>query len=395
MSRVSARADNLPESAVGTHLRRLFRPRAAPSAAVRRLAVVTAVATYAIIVVGGVVRVTGSGLGCDAPGDNGWPLCRGRLLPPLEEHALIEFSHRWLAAVASFLLLALVVVAWSRYRRLRSFTAGVSAVVVLLAVQIALGQLTVQYHLPGWMVMVHLANAELLLGALVWSVVALWTADVPVTPTAAARRAAAAAVTAAAAVYVLVLSGALVVAKGAGYACRGWPLCSLEAPFGTGALAADNVLHRVVAALVAGLLLRAVFRVRQVHASLPLVRRAAVAVAVLLVAQIAAGAVAVGLRLPPAWRSLHEALASALWAAAVFLALVSVAAARVGTAVPAEAPVPSAPGGTREIAGALPAQEPPTGPPTGGGADATGPAAGVPSSAPGQRPAMVAGRDRP
>src|ERR687892_453480 len=59
--------------------------------AFRRLAWAAAVATYALIVLGAWVRITGSGMGC---GDD-WPLCHGRLFPPLDDlGTLIEWTHR-------------------------------------------------------------------------------------------------------------------------------------------------------------------------------------------------------------------------------------------------------------------------------------------------------------
>src|SRR5260221_14035201 len=60
------------------------------------LAWTAAAATYLLIVLGAVVRITGSGLGC---GDH-WPLCNGHLFPPLDDiGTVIEWSHRLGAAL--------------------------------------------------------------------------------------------------------------------------------------------------------------------------------------------------------------------------------------------------------------------------------------------------------
>ena len=67
----------------------------------RGLTLFTVLAAFALVVLGGVVRVTESGLGCPD-----WPLCQGRLIPPLETSAIIEYSHR---LVASALLGPLIV----------------------------------------------------------------------------------------------------------------------------------------------------------------------------------------------------------------------------------------------------------------------------------------------
>ncbi len=45
-----------------------------------RLAWSAAACTYLLIILGAIVRITGSGMGC---GEH-WPLCNGKLLPPLE-----------------------------------------------------------------------------------------------------------------------------------------------------------------------------------------------------------------------------------------------------------------------------------------------------------------------
>ena len=68
-----------------------------------------AVCTYLLIVLGAVVRITGSGMGC---GDH-WPLCNGHLFPPLNDiGTVIEWSHRLLASVVSILVATLAFYAW-------------------------------------------------------------------------------------------------------------------------------------------------------------------------------------------------------------------------------------------------------------------------------------------
>jgi heme A synthase len=308
----------------------------APSRALRTLAVAAGGATYLLIVAGGVVRVSGSGLGCGVRGQD-WPLCHGRLVPPADLATVIEFSHRMLATLSTCLVVALAVVAWSRYRHLRRVTLPATAVLGLLVVQILLGAVTVELRLPGEIVLVHLANALLLLGVLLYAAVQCFVAPGrpagafadPASAVAARRL-----VWAAAATYLLVLSGALVVADGAGWACAGWPLCGNGVELASGHLASVNLLHRGVAGVVGVALLLAVHGVLRTHRGVRPVRIAAWCVGLLLLAQVAAGAVLVELRLASATRGVHLALASALWAATVVLALL----VRPGTLREAGAP---------------------------------------------------------
>lgn len=299
-----------------------------PSRLLAVVALLTAITTYSLIVVGGVVRTTGSGLGCGASGGrNDWPFCRGGLLPPLEQHAVIEFSHRWLAAVVVVAALALLALTWGRYRHLRALTVTASLFSVFLVLQVVLGAVTVYNLLPPEVVMVHLANAELLLGcAVLITVLSVTDGGRGLRARAAAaqpavRRAAWWAVAAATATFLLVLSGAFVVAKGAGADCAGWPLCGNGIQLSGDRLAAYNLGHRVVAAVVAALLALAVMRAVRAWRGVGVIRGSGVAVGLMLLAQIVAGAVLVSTRLPAGVRSLHEALASGLWAAVVLLAI--------------------------------------------------------------------------
>lgn len=138
----------------------------------RRLADLTAVVTFLLIVVGGIVRVSQSGLGCGpgGSGTKGWPLCGGQVIPLVgNENRVIEFSHRLLATVVVVLIAFLC---WRAYKHLReghgwAFRGSLIAGVLVL-VQAVLGGLTVEHSLAEELVAAHLGTAMLLLGLLLW-----------------------------------------------------------------------------------------------------------------------------------------------------------------------------------------------------------------------------------
>jgi heme A synthase len=295
-----------------------------PSRGFRRTAIAAVVSIYLLVVAGGVVRVSGSGKGCGVTGQD-WPLCHGHLVPPADPQTLIEFSHRMLATISTILVLLLAAWAWRSYRHLPRVVRAVSAVVGLLLVQIVLGAVTVEWNLPGGIVLAHLANALLLLGVLIAAAVAIHSpgsrGEAPPVLSPRQHSAARQMAWAAASTYALVLSGGLVVANGAGSACAGWPLCGNGFQVDTSHYASINLLHRFIAGAVALFLGWSVARVIAAFRGNRPVRLAAVAVNVALLLQIVAGAVLVETRLPGAARGIHEALASLLWATAALLAL--------------------------------------------------------------------------
>src|SRR6266540_6785524 len=132
------------------------------------LAWIAAACAYLLIVLGAVVRISGSGMGC---GDH-WPLCNGHLFPPLDDiGTLIEWSHRLVAVVVSVLVVALAGYAWWLRHGAGSGerdVPGVASYVALglVAVQVALGAVTVKTGLTPPLVILHLATAMLLLAAL-------------------------------------------------------------------------------------------------------------------------------------------------------------------------------------------------------------------------------------
>lgn len=298
----------------------------------RLLLTITIVATFVLIVVGGVVRITDSGLGCGPAGSGveGWPLCGGRALPLIEEKTVIEFSHRALASVVTVLILLCV---WQA-RKLPGSTLlrrGTIAAALLVLAQAVLGGLTVENNLHEYLVAAHLGLAMLLLGLLL---ALRWAAtrdqhQAPSPPTGRGLRPLAAAVTVM--VLATVVAGGVVagteeegvengVVNGAHLACgKEFPGClGGVLPFGQhGRLADIQLTHRalVYATTLSILALVGLALYRRIWS------RELTALAALLVVQLLLGAMNVWLGKHPALIVAHLTAGTLLWAAAVSTAL--------------------------------------------------------------------------
>lgn len=139
-----------------------------PSARTRRWVFGAAVVAQSVIVVtGGLVRVTASGLGCPT-----WPRCfEGSYVPvsgqPQSFHKLIEFGNRMLTFVLVLVVVACVVVAWQRVPRRRPLVL-LSAIGLLgVAAQAVIGGLSVLTDLNPYVVALHfLVSMPLIAAAL-------------------------------------------------------------------------------------------------------------------------------------------------------------------------------------------------------------------------------------
>jgi heme A synthase len=306
---------------------------------VRKLALATLVATFVLILVGGVVRVSDSGLGCGPAGSgfHGWPFCNGDVVPGLDLNAVVEYTHRVLAVVVGFMMLALVVLAWRRYREYRLVT---GALLVLVAAQGALGGLTVEENLEEAYVAAHLGLAMLLLGLLLY----LWrrVTDAPTEPGGPRRLA----VVATGFVLCTIVAGGYMagtqnygradyqLGDGAHHACgKEFPSCNGEfMPFGETRLVDIHLTHRafmyIASILVVALVVVALRRRVAV--------RYAWALAGLLAVQILVGALNVWLDEYELLILLHLALGTLLWATSLGMTLqLEPARARRAEPVPA------------------------------------------------------------
>ena len=128
-----------------------------------RYAQVTLVALVAlamIVLTGAGVRLTGSGLGCPD-----WPKCYGGTTPPLESHAVIEYTNRLITGIVGFAVIAAALLAWFRrsYRWHLALFGGLLPLGVIG--QAVLGALVVKYHLAPGLVMSHFILSMMLLDA--------------------------------------------------------------------------------------------------------------------------------------------------------------------------------------------------------------------------------------
>jgi len=135
-----------------------------------RLAWATLLANVGIVLTGGAVRLTGSGLGCPT-----WPRCTQESFTPhgaLDLHSAIEFGNRTLTFVLSAIAVATFVTAWqsgrSDLRRLALFL-GLS-----VPAQAVLGGITVLTDLNPWVVAFHLLFSMAIISL---AVLYLWRID--------------------------------------------------------------------------------------------------------------------------------------------------------------------------------------------------------------------------
>jgi heme A synthase len=292
----------------------------------RRLVLATGIATFVLIIVGGVVRVSDSGLGCGPAGSgfHGWPFCNGDVVPGVDLNSIVEYTHRVLAIVVGFMLLAIFVMAWRRHRE---YLLPATGLLVLVIAQGALGGATVEENLEEAYVAAHLCLAMLLLGGLLYLYRSVSGASV----TDGGPRLRALGAVASVAVLCTIVAGGYMagtqnygradyqLGEGAHHACgKEFPTCNGEfMPFGKAELVDIHLTHRafmyIAALLVTTLVVVAVRR--------GVLTRYAWALAGLLAVQILVGALNVWLDEYELLILLHLALGTLLWATTLGMTL--------------------------------------------------------------------------
>jgi heme A synthase len=312
-------------------------------AGLRKLVLATGIATFALIILGGVVRVSDSGLGCGPAGSgfHGWPFCNGDVVPGVDLNSIVEYAHRVLAIIVGFMILSLFVLAWRRHRQVLPTAI---ALLVLVIAQGALGGATVEENLEEAYVAAHLGLAMILLGLLLH----LWRQVTDARTESGGPRLRGLAIVATGFVLCTIVAGGYMagtqnygradyqLGDGAHHACgKEFPSCNGGfMPFGDSRLVDIHLTHRffmyIASALVIALVVVALRRRVAV--------RYAWALAGLLAVQVLVGALNVWLDEYELLILLHLALGTLLWSVSLGMTLgLSPARARARSAEPVAA----------------------------------------------------------
>jgi heme a synthase len=140
------------------------RPFTVSASLSHRLNILALALVTLIVVTGGAVRLTGSGLGC-----SDWPECSvGHLTPAVQFHGLIEFGNRLVTVVLTIVVAAAFLAAVFRRPRRRDLIWLSGGLVVGILAQAVLGGIVVYTKLNPYLVMVHFfATMVLLVNAVV------------------------------------------------------------------------------------------------------------------------------------------------------------------------------------------------------------------------------------
>ncbi len=268
---------------------------------VKRLAFLTMLVTYLLIVFGGYVASSESGMGCGPD----WPLCNGVLIPSLHGATLVEYAHRVIGAILALMTILL----WVKLLRANPGThirRAVNWMMILLTVQILLGAWVVILDLPSLVITIHLLVAMVFLSILLY----LWrTADHPgddqLAKNSGRQRSL---ITHVNIILMLLLVtigfGAYIKHQGYGLAC-GWLNCyDSWLPITTAQ--ALQTLHRALAVVTAF--------ARNQH---PGLRKRIVFAAATVAAQVFIGVITIVTNIDISWAVIHLAFATALFAIVV------------------------------------------------------------------------------
>ncbi len=289
----------------------------------QKLTLATASVTVVLFAVGGLVRGSGSGLGCST-----WPLCTpGHLFPSGNIHSLIEFSHRFLVFCTTVLVAVTAFLARRDHRGEPSIVRPALIALPLVLAQAVVGGLVVNHELDPWWVTGHFVVALVFVADVIYLAIRSFAAE----PAAPAEHPAEGggfgrlAMAIAGATGVLLLAGTWVRVRDAtnGLAFTDWPLANGKLVPALGGVATPTFVHRVLSALVSVLVVYAVVQARTMAPRQRRLVQLTTLTLLLFVGQILVGAAQVWTKLKPWAVVIHVGMSVLIWACVVALAVLA------------------------------------------------------------------------
>lgn len=163
-----------------------------------RIILATIGITYMVIFMGGLVRVSGAGLGCPD-----WPLCFGRIIPPTSLSQLppdidpatfnitlawIEYTNRLVGVLTGFFIILSTFFSFKYYRTRKQVFIPVAASLVLVLVEGWLGSVVVSSFLNPLIITMHMLLALVIISLLVYAWLQAYFIENPPSPVAGTRR---------------------------------------------------------------------------------------------------------------------------------------------------------------------------------------------------------------
>ena len=289
-----------------------------PGAGRHRFAVALSFATFLLVIAGGLVTSTGSGLAVPD-----WPLSFGQVFPRMEGGVLFEHGHRMIASVIG--LLTVVLAVWTARAEPRGWVRALGwTMLAAVIVQGVLGGVTVLMRLPDAVSVMHAGLAQIFF-ALTAVMATVTSPRFDAAPRTGADGGAlptrTLALATAVVIYAQILLGAIVRHTGAALAIPDFPLSfGRLVPSFTTSLVVWNYLHRAFAVVVTVMILWTAVRIARRHGSLYLGRPAAV-LAALVLWQIFLGGLTIWTRRAVTPTTAHVATGALIFITSVVLAV--------------------------------------------------------------------------
>jgi cytochrome c oxidase assembly protein subunit 15 len=281
-----------------------------------RILKITSALVYLLIVLGGIVCITDASRACPD-----WPGCYGKLIPPLETGAIIEYTHRLVAMITGFFLIATLVMGWKRTPNIKPLKWLPVLALLLTGAVSVFGAIAVLSGLSPIAAAFDLGFALLVLAVtLTTTLLAFAHRESPEAPVdlSLANPLARFSLVTTLLVFTVLDSAVLVAEGGSVVRCVGWPMYF-------GQLAPENlntlpqIIRLCIAALASLFIIYLFFQIRKTQTQSSPIRRASNAVGLFFFAEIVLGGMMIVLGYSIPLLVFYVAAAVALWGSMVVL----------------------------------------------------------------------------